>query len=60
MKVRMLTSIASPDFAYEDGEEVTVDNHLGAAWCEAGIAEPVAVDRREKAVLSPPQSRSAR
>lgn len=39
MFVRMLTSMAGADFSYVPGETVAVENTIGKAWVDAGIAE---------------------
>ncbi len=39
MNVRMLTAMAG-DISYAHGEIASVDDRIGKAWIEAGIAEP--------------------
>lgn len=42
MKVRIKVSIASAEWSYAPGQVVKVDDAIGAAWCESGVAEAVA------------------
>jgi hypothetical protein len=39
--VRMLVSIASPDWSYAPQQEVEIDDDLAAKWVEVGHAEYV-------------------
>ncbi len=41
MKVRILVSIASPDWAYAPGEVVELPAEQAQAWVDAGLAEAV-------------------
>lgn len=41
MRIKMLASMAAPDFSYQPKQEIDVSDETGAAWIAAGIAEPV-------------------
>lgn len=69
MKVRLLTSIASPTWSYSPGEVADIDPEEAARWIKAGIAEAVdgpraaeaaVIEPSEKAVLPRPKPRKAR
>lgn len=49
MKIRLLTGVAGPEGSFAPGEVRTVADAEGRAWCEAGLAEPVAVAPRKRA-----------
>lgn len=49
MKIRLLTGVAGPEGSFAPGEVRTVADAEGRAWCEAGLAEPVAVKPVERA-----------
>jgi hypothetical protein len=37
--VRILQSIVSPQFEYQYGDEVEIDDRLAKAWAKAGVVE---------------------
>lgn len=39
--VRVLQSIVAPEFEYQLGEEVEIDDHRAKAWAKSGIVEPI-------------------
>jgi hypothetical protein len=45
MKIRMLTSIAGPDWSAQPGDEIEIDDAEAARHIEAGHAEAVADDK---------------
>lgn len=47
MKVRMLQSLAGPDFALQGGDEAEFDAEEAKRLVEAGIAEPVSGEKKK-------------
>lgn len=39
LKIRVKTGIASHNWSYAPGQEADVDDQIGKAWIESGIAE---------------------
>lgn len=58
MKVKMIVSMASPDWSYNPGDEVEVDAKAAKAWIEAGMAEPVKEEYRT--ATAPPRQTTSK
>lgn len=56
MRVKLLVSIASPDWAYAPGQEAEIDGTTAAAWIESGIAEAVRCSAPESTMTGAPES----
>ena len=50
MKVRLLTSMAGIDFSHNQGDEIDCNEAEAKRFIEAGIAEPIATSKVERAV----------
>lgn len=50
MRVKLLTSLAGPDWSGQHGETVDLPEQMAVWLCERGQAEPVREAQREKAV----------
>lgn len=49
-KVKLLTSMAGIDFSHNQGDEIDCNEAEALRYITAGIAEPVGVQKPEKAV----------
>jgi hypothetical protein len=58
MKIKMLTSIASPDWSYGHGEIVEVEEKQAVAWIKSEIAEAVKDVEIETATTKTPETAS--
>ena len=59
MKIKMLTSMSGPDVQRRRGDELEVSADEAGRLIEAGFAEPVRGEPREKAVSRAPREKAA-
>jgi hypothetical protein len=43
-RVRILQSVVSPQFEYQFGDEVEIDDRLAKSWIKAGVVELLTAD----------------
>lgn len=56
VKIKMLTSMASPDWSVAAGEEIEVNDEVAKAWIKAGIAAPIKEQKIETATQPKPET----
>lgn len=59
MKIRMLTSMSGPDVQRRRGDELEMSTDEAGRLIEAGFAEPVRSEPREKAMSRAPREKAA-